>query len=106
MFKQAGEQCATLSGQAVVGLLQYFWYSSFDGGHAFIDHQAKLRHEPADLIALRGALATNFCRARCRLSNDSCAVFFTGTKRILGRATASQIASASAASFYWFSCKL
>ena len=42
---------------------------------------------------------TNPWRTRCTDSTACCSTFFTGTKRMLGRATASQIASASAASF-------
>jgi len=38
-------------------------------------------------------------RTRCIASNACWATFFTATKRMLGRETASQIASASAASF-------
>jgi hypothetical protein len=42
---------------------------------------------------------TSSSRPRCISSADCCAFVFTGTKRIEGRLTASQIASASAASF-------
>jgi hypothetical protein len=42
---------------------------------------------------------TKPCRTRCSESTDCCSTFLIGTKRILGCATASQIASASAASF-------
>jgi hypothetical protein len=42
---------------------------------------------------------TNRLRARCSISTDCCSASFTGTNRIDGRPTASQIASASAASF-------
>ena len=39
------------------------------------------------------------CRARCTDSTALCSPFFIGAKRIVGRLTASQIASASAMSF-------
>ena len=38
-------------------------------------------------------------RARCSIRTDCCSALFAGANRIVGRVTASQIASASAASF-------
>jgi hypothetical protein len=43
----------------------------------------------------------NRCRVRCSIRQACWSGVFTGTKRMLGRCTASQIASASAASFFW-----
>ncbi|MNY41728.1 hypothetical protein D3C86_1765650 [compost metagenome] len=40
-------------------------------------------------------------RVRCSTITLCCSGDFTGTKRIVGRVTASQIASASAMSFFW-----
>lgn len=40
-------------------------------------------------------------RVLCSTSTPCCSALFDGTKRIDGRETASQIASASAASFFW-----
>ena len=42
---------------------------------------------------------TNSSRTRCMVSADCCSSVLTGTKRMDGRVTASQIAAASAASF-------
>jgi len=42
---------------------------------------------------------TNPCLTRCIVSRACCSTDFTGTKRMLGRVTASQIASASLPSF-------
>src|SRR3990167_857301 len=43
--------------------------------------------------------STNPWRARCTISRLCCSKLLTGTKHMLGQATASQIAAASAASF-------
>jgi len=43
--------------------------------------------------------ATKPWRARCTISSPCCCTLLTGTKRMFGRVTASQIAAASAASF-------
>ncbi|MNE05340.1 hypothetical protein D3C80_978980 [compost metagenome] len=40
-------------------------------------------------------------RVRCNTITLCCSGDFTGTKRMVGRVTASQIASASAMSFFW-----
>src|ERR1019366_1614091 len=52
----------------------------------------------AGALAPRQKLA-HCLRVRCISSADCCSIVFTGTKRIDGRLTASQIAAASAASF-------
>jgi len=44
---------------------------------------------------------TNIWRIRCRTSTLCCSHVLSSTKRIVGLVTASQIASASAASFFW-----
>src|ERR1700738_851482 len=60
---------------------------------------------PSSAICARNALITWVCcrsrrpRARCCISRPCCSADFARTNRILGRPTASQIASASAASF-------
>lgn len=38
---------------------------------------------------------------RCNIAADCCSTDLTGTKRIVGRITASQIASTSAGSFFY-----
>jgi hypothetical protein len=40
-------------------------------------------------------------RVLCNTITLCCSAVFTATKRMVGRLTASQIASASAASFFW-----
>jgi len=49
-------------------------------------------------ICVRWRLSIN--RTRCNIITLCCSGVFTGTKRIVGRVTASQMASASAASFF------
>ena len=48
------------------------------------------------MVAVR--CSTNPWRARCTIGRDCCSWLLTGTKRICGHCTASQIAAASAAS--------
>jgi hypothetical protein len=49
------------------------------------------------MMAVRST--TNPWRTRCSVNSACCSALFTGTKRMLGRVTASQIASASLPSF-------
>ncbi len=57
----------------------------------------ELRHVGADRIDHHGPLTSS--RVRCTINTLCCSAVLTATKRIEGRVTASQIASASAASF-------
>ena len=61
--------------------------------------KTELSHVPTQCVDQHGPLADSRSRARCMSSADCCSIVFTGTKRIDGRLTASQIAAASAASF-------
>ena len=62
------------------------------------DKQSELGQQTADPIGRAVRSPTNPCRARCSVSTDCCSMFLIGTNRMLGQLTASQIASASAAS--------
>jgi hypothetical protein len=61
-------------------------------------YDAEFGHLSAQCIDQHRALPARRPRARYGINTD-CSVAFTGTNRIEGRLTASQIASASAASF-------
>ena len=59
---------------------------------------AELTEKTPDHVQHLGLLADDKLRTRCIVSNACCSFSFTRTNRIVGRVTASQIASASTAS--------
>jgi hypothetical protein len=73
--------------------------SAAHGGGLQRQHDAELAEQAADAVERGRALLTKPWRARCTISRDCCSTLLTGTKRMCGRCTASQIAAASAASF-------
>jgi len=71
-------------------------------GHALDalgDDEAELGHVSPQAVDRAVRCRTSTSRVRCSTSTDSCSTVLTGTQRIVGRVTASQIASASIASF-------
>lgn len=60
--------------------------------------EAEFTQQAAQLVDGSGAFLDQTL-TRCKLSNACCSALLTGTKRIPGRATASQMASASLPSF-------
>ena len=60
-----------------------------------------LRHVPADRVRKPGPLAHQQQAGAMQHHHALLLHGFHGTKRMVGRLTASQIASASAASFFW-----
>jgi hypothetical protein len=69
------------------------------GGGLEGQHDAVLAEQAADAVEVAGALLDKACRARCTISRFCCSTLLSGTKRMCGRCTASQMAAASAASF-------
>ena len=61
---------------------------------------AKLSKMRADRIDHSGLLADEEMRVRCSIRQPCCSDVLVSTNRMLGRPTASQIASASVASFF------
>src|SRR5215467_9644867 len=62
-------------------------------------HQSVLGDQPADLIRFAVRCLVNSARTRCTAWMSCCSTVFTATNRICGLLIASQIASASLASF-------
>ena len=63
---------------------------------------AELGQQAAHLIDQSTRDCTSSARTRCTTSIACCSALLIGTKRMFGRPTASQIASASLLSFFWF----
>ena len=55
----------------------------------------------ADRVIIAVCWRINKCRVRCSVRQLCCSGVLVGTNRMFGLVTASQIASASAASFFW-----
>ena len=62
---------------------------------------AELRKCPRSALIVWVRWRTSRSRVRNSMPRDCCSRVFTATKRIVGREAASQIASASAASFFF-----
>ncbi len=71
-----------------------------DAGNALSRYDAELRQVAAQGVHQHCPLPHQKLADRCSISTPCCSSLFTGTKRIVGRVTASQIASASVASFF------
>jgi len=67
-------------------------------GHPAGRDEARFTHMPAQGIDRPGSSPTSSVRTRNTIIAACCSADLTGTTRIVGRVTASQIASASAAS--------
>ena len=67
---------------------------------ALSSYDVKLRRVAAQSVHQHCRFRIKSSRTRCSIRTLCCSSLFTGTKRIVGRATASQIASASVASFF------
>jgi hypothetical protein len=89
-------------GVTLVQASEIFWWSA----HAFSPVAAGLLFamSMASIAAFLRAICVrcrfSMSRTRCSIIRLCCSGLFTATKRIVGRVTASQIASASAASFF------
>jgi len=66
---------------------------------SFGSDQTKLGKLPRDELTSMVRWRTNRSRVRCSIRIDCCSALLTGTNRIVGLVTASQIASASTSSF-------
>jgi hypothetical protein len=95
VFHQALYQHAKGSGQLVGSIFDERWHPLGNMRDPLRDNQPELTEKTAYLLACAVRARTKPCRTRCSESTDCCSMFLTGTKRIFGRATASQIASAA-----------
>ena len=84
----------------------YICILAHHGRHEFTDRAGSLRGDdlkfgqgPRKTFIRTARCYTRRSRPRCTISTACCSAFLIRTKRIVGRVTASHIASASAASF-------
>src|SRR5262245_3256213 len=95
---QYRQTCSSINGQAFIPLVR-------NGRQQLLDPFPTLRSCNTELSQMRKALITwvrcrsSRSRVRCCINRPCCSADLTLTKRMVGRRTASQIASASAASF-------
>ena len=83
----------------VAGILDHVGQHRAQHLRALAEDQAELRQHAADRLMQAVRSSFNPSRTRCRLITPCCSQVLTGTKRMLGRDAASQIAAASVASF-------
>lgn len=99
LVEQALDEQPKGARQLVFGIFDGRWHTLSNVGDALRHQQAVLAEEAGIWLAFAVRAFTKPWRTRCSESTDCCSTFLIGTKRIDGLLTASQIASAPAASF-------
>lgn len=87
------------TGQAVVGIFEDVEDMVLGGITAFGHDEAEFTEQAAYWLIRAVRSATTALRMRCKLKAVCCSTDLTGTKRMAGRLTASQMASVSLPSF-------
>ena len=83
----------------VARILEHIAQDGLQLARALREHQPELGQQAADAVDAGRAVFLEPSRSRCTHSMLCCSIDLTGTKRIVGREAASQIAAASLASF-------
>jgi hypothetical protein len=99
VIQQAGDELPKQTRQRIVRVFRQLGDVSSNLRDPLGDDQTEFAQQPANLVGCAVRALTKPCLTRCRDRTACCPTVLTGTNRMLGRVTASQIASASAASF-------
>ena len=99
MIQQALNKYAKGARQLVAGILNQFWNARTNIVDALWNDDSEFGEKAPYLIALRRASLHESLLHSVKCENGLLLDIFDGTKRMFGRPTASQIASASAKSF-------
>ena len=99
MIHQSLHQQPGRAGPLVGGIFDQLRHPLGNVGDPLRNDEAELSEETAYLVAQAMRALTKPWRTRCSDRTDCCSMFLIGTNLMFGRATASQIASASLASF-------